>query len=62
MDLKKRQLVIFFLNKNLAGDNVPSRDVKAVFTKLNKVFIKWNVCATLIIKIPHESSFGIAFV
>ena len=52
----------FYLNKNLAGDNVPSGDVKAAFTKLNKVFIKWNVCTTLIIKIPHKSSFGIAFV
>ena len=37
-----------FFNKNLAGDNVPSGDVKAAFTKLNKVFIKWNVCTTLL--------------
>ena len=40
--------VFVFFNKNLAGDNVPSGDVKAAFTKLNKVFIKWNVCTTLL--------------
>ena len=61
LDLKKCQLVIFKQVKHLGGDNFPSGDVKVAFTKLNKVFLKWNVYTILIIKIPHESSFLIEF-